>query len=72
MIHAIAIRDSVFSKRIIVRGRCLIHTNKNAAWEDVKEVAHIHDLPAAEGDSRCRKKLLPDLPIYKDFDGSLC
>jgi hypothetical protein len=33
-------------KRIIVRGRCLIRTDKNAAWEDVKEVAKIHDLPA--------------------------
>lgn len=33
-------------KRIIVRGRCLVRTNKNAAWEDVKEVANIHDLLA--------------------------
>lgn len=33
-------------KRIIVRGRCLIQTDKNAAWEDAKNVANIHDLPA--------------------------
>jgi hypothetical protein len=33
-------------KRIIVRGRCLIRTDKNAAWEDVKQVAKIHELPA--------------------------
>lgn len=33
-------------KRIVVRGRCLIQTDKNAAWEDVKQVANIHSLPA--------------------------
>lgn len=31
-------------KRIIVRGRCLIRVDENAAWGDVKEVANIHVL----------------------------
>jgi hypothetical protein len=31
-------------KRIVVRGRVLIRHDKNAAWEDVKEVAKIHSL----------------------------
>jgi len=33
-------------KRIVVRGRCLVRNNQNAAWEDVKQVANIHDLAA--------------------------
>jgi hypothetical protein len=33
-------------KRIIVRGRCLIRPDANAAWEDVKEVANVHSLAA--------------------------
>ena len=31
-------------KRIVVRGRCLIKQDENAAREDVKEVANIHSL----------------------------
>ena len=31
-------------KRVVVRGRALIRLDKNAAWEDVKEVAKIHIL----------------------------
>jgi hypothetical protein len=31
-------------KRIVVRGRALTRLDKNAAWEDVKEVAKIHRL----------------------------
>lgn len=31
-------------KRIIVRGRCLIRQDTNAAWSDVKEVANVHNL----------------------------
>jgi hypothetical protein len=31
-------------KRIVVRGRCLIRNDENAAWGDVKEVANIHNL----------------------------
>jgi hypothetical protein len=31
-------------KRIVVRGRCLMRIDKNAAWEDVKRVANIHTL----------------------------
>jgi hypothetical protein len=31
-------------KRIVVRGRALLRHDKNAAWEDVKDVAKIHIL----------------------------
>lgn len=31
-------------KRVVVRGRCLIRHDKNAAWDDVKQVASIHNL----------------------------
>ena len=31
-------------KRIVVRGRCLVCRDKNAAWEDVKQVANEHKL----------------------------
>jgi hypothetical protein len=31
-------------KRIVLRGRMLERADKNAVWEDVKEVAKVHEL----------------------------